>query len=104
MFLFLLIECMYIDTHTHGKIIPFLDVEGVITGFTVPREDKGMVLFRNVAIATIFLLWLHNFVGSFHDKSFTVQHLVVAIGLKLKTLLSIKGHSRPHLQVPSVCR
>lgn len=69
-------------------------------------EQVVSMLRYRVAMATAFRLWLHSLVMSSSDAGPTPAPPGVtgARGSKLKTLGTLSGHSRPHLQVPSLRR
>lgn len=69
-------------------------------------EQVVSMLRYRVAIATAFRRWLHSLVMSSSDAGPTPAPPGVtgAKGSKLKTLGTLSGHSRPHLQVPSLRR
>lgn len=69
-------------------------------------EQVVSMLRYRVAMATAFRRWLHSLVMSSSDAGPTPAPPGVtgAKGSKLKTLGTLSGHSRPHLQVPSLRR
>lgn len=68
------------------------------------REDCAFAVFCQASMAIIFLRWLHSLATSLKEGPVPFHIFDEMLGSKLKTCWITKGHSKPHLQVPSVCR